>query len=479
MKKTLLLLINIVFYQVAFAQSDSALMEEYSFLRVDSNKITNHNALLNFFRKLDELDSGKRQQVRVVHIGDSHIQADFFSGEMRRLMQERFGNAGRGFMFPYRAAGTNGPSDYRSGSYGDWESKRVVFVNKPMPIGVGGITLSSEDSNSILFLRLREEDRANNVFNKVTVFRQPGPDYYDLALGTHLPEGVSTQREANGYRWHIVRSGESLGLIANRYGTSVSQLRRLNGIRGDFIRAGQKLKVGVIYQKTIEAVDTSFNDLYCIPAMDGHVAVTCLLPDTTGTVYIRHVATSPRQSSGLVYGLSVENTNKRGLLYHTIGVNGAQYSHYNQAAYFTDQVKTLNPDLIIISLGTNETFATELDEMEFYAAIDTMVSRLSRDNPNAAFLLCTQPDSYKRRRYKNPRNLMVRETIQSYAQNRYTGLWDLNTVMGGYGSMYDWYRRGLTARDKVHFSAGGYRLQGQLLFNALMEAYKDYGFLEH
>ncbi|TNE79818.1 MAG: LysM peptidoglycan-binding domain-containing protein [Bacteroidetes bacterium] len=454
------------------AQSDSVLAEQYRFLLMDSNQIKNVHALESFFAKLDELERGERKQVRVVHIGDSHIQADFFSGQMRLLMQGQFGNAGRGFIFPYRAAGTNGPSDYRSGSYGEWDNKRVVFTNKPLPIGLSGITLASSDTNSLVYIRLREEERAMYAFDKVTVFRQPGPGYFDLAMGTQLPEGIKTSSTPNGFNWHVVRSGESLGLIARKYGTSVAQIKRLNGMRSDFIRAGQKLKVGVVYQKQVESADTAFQDLYCLPALDGQVAATCLLNDTTGTLYLRHTNANATQQSGLIYGMSVERSNSSGLLYHTIGVNGAQATHYNEAAFFTDQVQHLQPDLIILSLGTNESFATELDEYEFYAALDTMVSRLSRTNPNAVFLICSQPDTYKRRRYKNERNLMIRETLETYSNDRYTGFWDLNSVMGGYGSMNDWYRAGLTARDKVHFSAGGYRLQGQLLFNALMRAYQ-------
>jgi membrane-bound lytic murein transglycosylase D len=44
-------------------------------------------------------------------------------------------------------------------------------------------------------------------------------------------------------RTHTVRSGESLGIIAKRYGISVTDLKRWNGLRSDMIRAGQKLVV--------------------------------------------------------------------------------------------------------------------------------------------------------------------------------------------------------------------------------------------
>jgi peptidoglycan lytic transglycosylase D len=42
---------------------------------------------------------------------------------------------------------------------------------------------------------------------------------------------------------HIVRRGESLASIAGRYGTSVSELRSENGLHGSLIRPGQRLRI--------------------------------------------------------------------------------------------------------------------------------------------------------------------------------------------------------------------------------------------
>jgi LysM repeat protein len=41
-----------------------------------------------------------------------------------------------------------------------------------------------------------------------------------------------------------VRQGETLTSIARDYDTSVSALRKMNGIQGDYLREGQKLLVG-------------------------------------------------------------------------------------------------------------------------------------------------------------------------------------------------------------------------------------------
>lgn len=45
------------------------------------------------------------------------------------------------------------------------------------------------------------------------------------------------------YAAHLVRSGETLGAIARKYGTSVQTLMRINNLRSTLIRVGQKLQV--------------------------------------------------------------------------------------------------------------------------------------------------------------------------------------------------------------------------------------------
>ncbi len=59
-----------------------------------------------------------------------------------------------------------------------------------------------------------------------------------------LAENRSTTASTTTKRYHTVRRGESLGKIAGRYRLSVSELKRMNGLRSDMIKPGQKLVVG-------------------------------------------------------------------------------------------------------------------------------------------------------------------------------------------------------------------------------------------
>jgi hypothetical protein len=46
--------------------------------------------------------------------------------------------------------------------------------------------------------------------------------------------------------------------------------------------------------------------------------------------------------------------------------------------------------------------------------------------------------------------------------------------MGGLESMKVWETNGLAKRDKIHFTNQGYKLLGDLFYNALMKSYLDY-----
>lgn len=60
---------------------------------------------------------------------------------------------------------------------------------------------------------------------------------------TGSAEAATVKRLVESTWWYPVRAGDTLSGVAAVYGTTVATLRRLNGLQGDAIRAGQRLLV--------------------------------------------------------------------------------------------------------------------------------------------------------------------------------------------------------------------------------------------
>jgi lysophospholipase L1-like esterase len=153
--------------------------------------------------------------------------------------------------------------------------------------------------------------------------------------------------------------------------------------------------------------------------------------------------------------------------------------HYNAALYFAKQTQALQPDLFIISLGTNESLDYPYLDKTFDAQINKLVQALSAYNPQARFILVTPPDSFRRKINHNPGVEVVRDHIVQYAVENGLAFWDMYKVNGGKYSASEWKLQGLLRADGVHFSKEGYAYQGSLLFEAIMKSYKQYVPLRH
>jgi len=56
------------------------------------------DALAQFFEDLEDLKSGKRKNVRVIHYGDSQIEGDRITMQLRNSLQEKYGGRGVGYV---------------------------------------------------------------------------------------------------------------------------------------------------------------------------------------------------------------------------------------------------------------------------------------------------------------------------------------------------------------------------------------------
>ena len=122
------------------------------------------------YRNLDTLAMKGKGTINIIHIGDSHIQAGFLPQIMRQQLAETFsgGVLGRGLIFPYKVAKTNGPPDYAVTFSGKWEHCRNVELTKSTNFGLTGFYIRTCDSISEISLHFREEFKGID-FNSVRI----------------------------------------------------------------------------------------------------------------------------------------------------------------------------------------------------------------------------------------------------------------------------------------------------------------------
>ena len=68
----------------------------------------------------------------------------------------------------------------------------------------------------------------------------------------------------------------------------------------------------------------------------------------------------------------------------------------------------------------------------------------------------------------------AKKTMYKLAKKHDGVIWDLFSVMGGMNSIVKWEENGLAKSDKIHFTTKGYKLTGDLFFEAFIKSYKEF-----
>lgn len=385
------------------AQNDSL-----PFINDSLNIIMNVQGLENFIKAIETYKSGGTQELSIVHIGDSHVQAGFYSEPIRKTFQAKYGNAGRGLVFPYQATKTNGPADYSFGSLQLWKTRRNSIEKGNLPTGIAGHT--AYNSQRISSLNFKPRDK--------------------MMIGK--PKEIEIYHESiadSNYSYQITDSlGNEIGVF-------------------DSLKSNNQKSVFKISPNGYQWA-------------------------------IRPNIASKEGKSSTIFGVNLINQN--GLLMHTIGVNGAEYEHYLRSEYFNKQLPSLKPNLIIISLGTNEAYNTkDFDPIVFEAIVDSFITVTKANNPEASILIASPPSigqvivtrNKKRRKvyqYTENKNIpIICGILENQALKHQCSYWNFYGVMGGFNSINKWYSKGMTDKRRIHFSKKGYLIQGGLLNRAL------------
>ena len=168
-------------------------------------------------------------------------------------------------------------------------------------------------------------------------------------------------------------------------------------------------------------------------------------------------------------GLYLDNP-ANGLTVSEAGVNGAATSSFLKCEDFTRDLQLVKPDLVIFSIGINDLQGSDFEARRFISNYGRLVQLVRHANPHCAFLFTSCNDSWKNGR-SNPHGARAERAFEEIAAGCDGAFWDLYDIMGGSGSMDAWVNAGYGRPDHIHFTPEGYTILGNLLFNALMDAY--------
>lgn len=377
--------------------------------------------LARFYAALRGLaDHTRKRHVRIYWMGDSHAQADFWSGALRTKLQERFGNAGPGFMHM-------GYKDYRHDGakftiHGKWRMR----PKKPSGVkreadgihGLGGIAMGGT---------------ADEPSARVDVSNLPSAPMFDFAYRMKDPKD-KIRIEATGL--------SALTLV-------VTPDEPEGSLRHAMFRGGLP---DALPDPVAERPEDASKDAPRGP-VEFRAQPTKGSPDFLGLV----VETDPETNPGVVLD--------------TLGINGARYATalaWDDAGW-TAEVARRPPDLVVFEYGTNEAgdHATKYDKLA--GQMEALLKRVRAASPEADCVVVSATDRVD----AEDTVPKVNAELEAGAKQLGCFWFDAYTLMGGKGAM-DRMREEPDPRvqkDGIHLTIKGYREYGKTLYDALMAGY--------
>ncbi|MBC7382240.1 MAG: hypothetical protein H7296_04500 [Bacteroidia bacterium] len=128
-----------------------------------------NSGLLHFFKALTEVSNGKRKKIRIAYFGDSMIEGDMISQELRKMLQKKFGGKGVGFV-PVTSVSAPNRSSVQHTFSDNW--KDASFQNSAWgayPFGFSGHVFYTKTTGCWFSLKGVKEERLKD-FTAVKIF---------------------------------------------------------------------------------------------------------------------------------------------------------------------------------------------------------------------------------------------------------------------------------------------------------------------
>lgn len=436
-------------------------LTKFSFIDTSVNVIQFPKGSKNFepfFQKMDTLVFENRGQVKILHIGGSHLQADVISGRIREhLIKEYPGaNAGRGFVFPYSAARTNTPATYASYYKGIWDMSKNVRKEVTKPLGLLGIAVSTSDPRAEITLLL-DKFNSEPMWGE-TRFRLFGySDNGDVIPVLHVDSTDILGEFDSLSQSYVFTSPRPIDSIQIQFKwldslkqASVAQFITDSLVQDSIIKANADTTKKDTATKTTDALtkaavpanvalpqntpvlDSMFQgncdvlDTECINkeeqkahenANQGMVKCSQMkekaavnyadgeLDETNApdehciadTVAVPDSVKKNARPRFTMTGLLTE-TDFPGITYTNVGINGAKVHDYFEeiCPQFEKELAYYKPDLVIFAIGINDANVQRFNDKQFRDDYGKLIERIKKVNPKAAFIFETNNDSFRK-----------------------------------------------------------------------------------
>ena len=195
------------------------------------------------------------------------------------------------------------------------------------------------------------------------------------------------------------------------------------------------------------------------------------LPQTSNNLQFLIKKSNANQKFFEVHGIMIESNENSGILYNSVGVNGAGLNNILRQNLLGEHIKDMLPDLVVIDLGVNDFYAgNTLNENQAEENLKKIINNIRENSPNTVILLTNPQDTYF-----GTRNITAGEQYAALTRRiafeNNCAFYDYFQISGGRCSMLKWQSHGLAKSDRIHLTNGGYRVKGELYMNALLNAF--------
>ncbi|MDE6377639.1 MAG: hypothetical protein K2K72_02730 [Duncaniella sp.] len=389
-----------------------------SFIKTSANHIILNGSDWSRLRRA--VGRSSSEPVSIIHIGDSHIQADMSTSTTRELLQYDYGDAGRGLVAPLKMSGTNQPLDYTFQSHGSWTPAKLMSSNWRHTMGFTGTSIRPVTSTSSLTIATGGRD-----------------DYEPFSSLTLFHNGKLTVKDVKGDEGSTL----NVRVIPSRDYTQIILPEPQTSVIINFASAGDL---------TVYGASLSGDR----PGLFYHTI------GNNGATYETY-----NRIGNVGAGIAPLNPS---LVIISLGTNEA-FGKLDQAAFVRSidrlvNIRAANPKALIM-LTT---------PMECHRSVTTtrkVKVRSKGKNGRKGRLRTVNRTS---RTYTVNNNIApLRTTILDYARRNSLPVWDWYEVAGGKGASTQWISNNLFAGDRVHHTTRGYNLEGRLLYDALSEALRQ------